>query len=813
LILALLVATTGCRRENFDTLYATASGLSKQGDPETLEKARAGFNLAESHNEKEWGWKFRILAATYLSSHGKPAEALKLLDRPYDPSSEKLKAEQSNVRGWAEYNLEHFSRAEEILRSARTLAHPTGDVNLIDKIDNNWALSLAALDRLDEAEAVFRQIAQAAHARGDTIREVTEMTNLGYLYNRNVRYEEAVDSLRPAVANLGSMDNRSEAARARGVLGFAYLGLGDNESALEMFMAAAEKAHSLNDPSNESSSRNGASKALLGLGRPAEAVVQAQIALDRARDAKYTDKIRDALDYLSDASLVSGDWKRAQVCNKESRAMKAGDESALIDSDEIDARIAIEKNDYNNALGILRNILRSVKDADPATILQANADLADLYSRQGLDKEAEAAFEATISFSEKQRDLLKEDYSKLSYLQDLMRFYRKYVSFLIGCGDTEKALEVADSSRARLLAEKLIAEPRPPSAVEFRGLAKASGSVLLSYWLAPKESYVWVVTPGRVLPPVRLPGEEELGRLVQQYRGRLEDTLFNPLESKNAAGIKLWELLIKPIEKFVPSGTKVILVPDGSLHSLNFETLLVPGERLRYWIDDVTIRVAPSLGLLVSSETSRPRTDGLRSALLMGAPRLDSRFNELPHAVEEMNRVKAHFPPSAVASYQGAAAYPAAYREASPANFRFLYFGTHALANSMSPLDSALILSAKDDVYKLYAREIAEVPLRAELVTVSACRGAGAKTYSGEGQVGLAWAFLHAGARNVIAGLWDVDDSFTPGLMDRMYGEIENGADPAVALRTAKLDMIHSRSPGQKPAYWGPFILFTGNYR
>jgi hypothetical protein len=60
-----------------------------------------------------------------------------------------------------------------------------------------------------------------------------------------------------------------------------------------------------------------------------------------------------------------------------------------------------------------------------------------------------------------------------------------------------------------------------------------------------------------------------------------------------------------------------------------------------------------------------------------------------------------------------------------------------------------------------------QVPLRADLVTLSACRSSGARTYAGEGLVGLARAFLQAGAGSVIAGLWDVSDQSTSEMMDR----------------------------------------------
>ena len=101
------------------------------------------------------------------------------------------------------------------------------------------------------------------------------------------------------------------------------------------------------------------------------------------------------------------------------------------------------------------------------------------------------------------------------------------------------------------------------------------------------------------------------------------------------------------------------------------------------------------------------------------------------------------------------------------------------------------------------------MPLRAELVTVSACRSAGERAYSGEGLVGFAWAFLRAGASRVIAGLWDVDDRSTAELMDNLYAHIAAGEAPARALRAAKLSLLAKGGAYGKPYYWGPFQTFT----
>src|SRR4029077_2733625 len=123
--------------------------------------------------------------------------------------------------------------------------------------------------------------------------------------------------------------------------------------------------------------------------------------------------------------------------------------------------------------------------------------------------------------------------------------------------------------------------------------------------------------------------------------------------------------------------------------------------------------------------------------------------------------------------------------------------------------DSAVVLAGPDHAYKLYARDVAEKPLRADLVTVSACRSAGERAYSGEGLVGFAWAFLRAGASRVIAGLWDVDDRSTAELMDRMYARIDPTHPPARALRAPKQALFESGGNFGKPYYWGPFQLFT----
>ncbi len=178
----------------------------------------------------------------------------------------------------------------------------------------------------------------------------------------------------------------------------------------------------------------------------------------------------------------------------------------------------------------------------------------------------------------------------------------------------------------------------------------------------------------------------------------------------------------------------------------------------------------------------------------------------------EMTRIEGHFTSAEVSALAGQQATPAAYLASDPHRYTYIHFVSHAVASRTSPLDSAIILSnpaGNEDSYKLYARDIIQHPVNAKLVTISACYGSGTRAYAGEGLVGLSWAFLRAGAQRVIGALWEVSDDSTPRLMDELYQGLTAGESPAVALRNAKLSMLHSHSRFRAPFYWAPFQIYS----
>ncbi len=602
-------------------------------------------------------------------------------------------------------------------------------------------------------------------------------------------------------------------ARTIGNLGVCDLNLGDAEKALVAFEKAAAQFASAGDACSEQIWLGHSGNVLMDAEDFQAATERYTRALGIARKCGDNTSSAKWLINLAQASIASGQLDAAERYNGESLALdKAIHDARLQLYNTVNsARIAFGRGHFAQAEELFRSLVNSTSE-DPEPALQAQDGLAALYTQTGDAPKADAQFRSAINVIESRQADLSKDENKLSYLSSLVHFYRSYVDFLVQHGAFDRALEVVDSSRARILTERSETRAAVPHGLRtsgLRALARSSNRILLSYWLAPKQSYVWVVTPTKI-ELLKLPAEKEIRALVESYRTAIED-LRDPIESHHPAGEKLSQILLGPLRELVPAGSRVTIVPDGALHSLNFETLPSVSNPAKYWIEDVTLSLAPSLGLLMNSH---PAKKSQPSLLAIGDPESPGEeYPRLPNARKEVETIAALFSPANKLVYQGRESHPSAYRQADPSRFSLIHFAAHATANRASPLDSALILSREGSAYTLTARDIMNVPLDADLVTLSSCRSAGARAYSGEGLVGLTWAFLQAGGRRVIAGLWDVNDESTSMLMSRLYGELARGVPAEDALRTAKLSLLHAEYPYRKPYYWGPFQLYTGTAR
>ncbi len=143
---------------------------------------------------------------------------------------------------------------------------------------------------------------------------------------------------------------------------------------------------------------------------------------------------------------------------------------------------------------------------------------------------------------------------------------------------------------------------------------------------------------------------------------------------------------------------------------------------------------------------------------------------------------------------------------------KIVHFATHGILNSEHPELSGIVLSLVDGDGNaregfLGLTEIYNLKLPVEMVVLSACQTGLGREIKGEGLIGLVRGFMYAGAKRVVASLWNVNDSATAELMKRMYqAMLREGVAPAAALQRAQVEM-RSKPQWKEPYYWAGFVI------
>lgn len=708
-----------------------------------------------------------LLLARSMIVQRKLGEAQAMLGRiaAVAPEDRELRLDVELLSGQIEFRGGHWAEGESRLRAAAERAAREQDDYRQARALNDLGMSYVVRSRYDEALSWFERVLALRSIEGETIYG-TSLYNAGLSLARLGQFDRAESLQRRAIEihKDGSVQNYLQAL---GELGNTFLIQHDPERALPLLQQAFDTA--------------------VKGGLAAEAALWARnLASAHTRFGRWDEAAR----YIAEAQRLEPNARPA----------------SQLFAEVTGAQITAGRGQRDEARRQFEAVLQKAA-SEPSVRFIAYDGLSRLAIAEARPEEAAQHFEAALAEVEQTRAELVRADLRLSFLAGRISFYQAYVDLLVDQGHLDSALEIADSSRGRVLAEGHGVEaPARATAASFRKLARDTGSVLLFYWLAPRKSRVWVVT-GDTIRTASLPPAADIEKLVADHQSIMQNAVADPLAAGTTPGDRLYQALVAPVQPHIPAGASVVVVPDGALGRVNFETLTTGEGTERgkhYWIEDVTIQIAPALALL-QREGARPTPSSL---LLVGnpTPRVPD-FPALSYASAEMTGIAKHFGAEKVTSLAGEQATPEAFRNVGPERFSAIHFTSHAVASLESPLDSAVILSGPDQGYKLYARDVAAMPLAADLVTVSACRSAGERAYTGEGLVGFAWAFLRAGSHRVIAGLWDVDDRSTAMLMDEVYARIANGAPPATALREAKLSLIKQGFP--KPYYWAPFQLFT----
>jgi CHAT domain-containing protein/Flp pilus assembly protein TadD len=704
----------------------------------------------------------------------------------------------------SETALGRYGDAAEHLLEAIALSRSSGQLRMAARLEIRRAYVLIRLDRLDQAEHCLASAETYADATRDRSLDAYDLHYRGQLLMASGQFEDAVGPLERSFAGFKQAKQNADAANVIVSLAWCYYLLGRFDTALVLYQDAVGLA----SPEDRHLILGHLGNMFWEQGDYVKAIdyYQHSAALAKGRNQAFEAKW---LNNLAGVLIDQRRWTEAERYTNEALGVEKRTESSLDRTATLvhSGLIETNKGNYRAAEQTLEDVVARAGDSDPHA-LDAYAALSQLYIRMKRPDSVKAQFESALLLADRKRANLREDENKLAYLSSLTDLHRQYVDFLMDQGNHAGAFAVAESSRGRLLRERLNLprfQPRSHGIADYEAAARKSGTTFLNYWIGAEHSYLWAIS-GTLFESYRLPAEPEIRRLIEQYQHAVEAGAA-PRPEDTAAGEKLYNLLLAQCSGVLKKGGKYVIVPDGPLYGLNFETLPVPGESPHYWIEDATVSVAPSLDLLLARHAARQRGGPL---LLVGdANEWNPEFPKLLYARKEIEGIESGYADGARTVLAGASATPGAYQKSQPAQFAYIHFATHASANKNAPFDSSIILSKDNGGGRLSVKDVLDSRLTAELVTISACHSAGARTYWGEGLVGFAWAFLQSGAHGVIAGLWDVSDYASPRLMHDLYAGLAASKSPAEALRHAKLQLI-AGGKYASPYYWGALQLYEG---
>jgi CHAT domain-containing protein/Tfp pilus assembly protein PilF len=573
--------------------------------------------------------------------------------------------------------------------------------------------------------------------------EAASLGNLGSAYFSLGQYEKAIEFHQQYLTIAREIGDRQGEANSLGGLGIAYYSLGQYQKAIEFHQQYLTIAREIGDRAGEALSLNNLGVAYRDNKQPAEAITNLEASLNIYLDMRGGLLRDDRKDFL------------------------ASNEGTVITL----AEVLIQQNQPEKAFQWL-NLATTADLADYNRLI--NAKVADPDAQKALDN-----WNTDNQQLEGMRRQLQDKYSQ-ELAQQIRQFEEKVYKNAETIG--QKYPEIAE-----------LFETKPTDIAQLQKNI-APDTLVIQPVLLGNKATLFLITRDKLTVIQSDAKADDFNQLVSQYRTQLADY-------KNAdylvTGSKLYEILIRPIESQIATSSRknIAIIATGQLRYIPFETLYDKKN------DQVLLEKYPIYYLTRISTSTPPATERKPlQGLAFANPKPTQ--EELKGTEIEAETISKTFPGSE--KYLGTNATLDIFKKQA---FRFpiLHLGTHGcfdLAGCPNlGMQANTILFANKEQYNI--ADAALLGLKnTELITLSACQTA--KEANGDGQEisGLAYVLERAGAKSVIASLWDAEDNTSAEIMTQFYQNLKNGMTKSEAMQKAKLSQIKSH-----PFFWSPFIL------
>ncbi len=726
-------------------------------------------------------------------------------------------------------SLDYYAQSLSVVRSRNRRGEEANVLNNIGNLQRMIGEHRKALESHQGALTIAREVRQPEH-------EARALNTLGSTFYRLGDFRQALEHHEEALVIRRRLGDPAGQASALDGAGLAQHRLGDSDRAVAHLNEALRIRRAI-------AARLGEADTLRHL---------ALVERDRGKLAAALDHIEAAVELTDSlrAGVVSPDLRASFVASEHEQYELHIDILMQLHQQSADAAFAaraLEASERGRARVLLESLLESRTDVrrgiDPALLEseraaqreldRASARLSRLLSRESDPKDIDAA-----------RGALETVNSEYRQLQ----------------------VRIRQESPGHALTQ-----PRSLTTREIQRELVDADTLLLEYALGEKRSWLWTVGPTTLVSfelPSRLEIETAARRMYQLLTARQPRTGESPAtRSARVAqadrelrreSMSLGRMLLGAASSHFGAAwqrKRLLIVAPEVLQYIPFSALSDPANGARALVADHEIINLPSAAVLaaVRKQTEGRPQPAKHLAVLadpvfdVNDPRINAiartpigeqatqrpdvslvaramrsmdvvngtqqpRLSRLPFSREEARAIASLVRPAERLEATGFRASRATVTRGDLGQYRLVHFATHGFFNRDQPELSGLVLSlvdrkgnAQDGFLRL--NDIYNLRLPAEVVVLSACQSALGKQIRGEGLVGLTRGFMYAGARRVVASLWQVDDLATGELMRRFYAAmLKDGLRPSAALRAAQRDLARDKR-WRSPFFWSAFVL------
>ena len=805
---------------------------------------------------------------------------------------------------WGQYGkaIDYYEQALEIDKRLGDKENIARDLNNIGGFYHSTSQYDAAIKYYEEALAIARKL-----KFGQEALVATSLNNIGMVYRSWGQYDKAIKYFEESLAIDKRWGRENTMAISIASIGSVYHLWGQPDKAITHYNEALEI---LKKPGRDMRKLpmllSYIGNVYNDLGQYDKAITHYNEALEISKKLSLVPEVASISGSIAAYYISQRQYEKALPHLEKSGDMyrKLSDRRGLAESRNSLGSVYLQWGEYDQALELYESalILAETSGMEPdIAAYRSNIGMVH-YELKNYIKAIEN-FNASVGIYEKLRKTATGDVRR-DYFASQIGTYELLVSSYLRNNDLPNAFSTIELSRAKLLTERLARTELDISVPTLKEIQRniSEDTAILTYANVGHSKKIAIAITSDNIYGIELSDKEFMTSAREKYETPVNHTL------KNLRGIKkvkkdrkekksngkidfndiinyyrnlladpfseinneylfskgnksnldqmLYDFLVKPLAEHIKHKENLIIIPDGVLGLLPFETL--KDSNGIYLIEKFNIMYAQSMGVL-NIIKERNYSAGREPLLAFGGAVYDeiqyspdmintekqltflekklytsfenqrsvrnayaslgvSSWDNLPGTLSEVNNITKIVPGTKI--YTGNQVTENNVKKLSDngelANYKVIHFATHGLVVPEIPELSAIVLSqfkfeqAGEDGY-LRMAEIARLNLKADFVNLSACETGLGKIYGGEGVVGLTQSFLIAGANGLSVSLWQVADESTSKFMIAMYKSVqEQEIGYRKAINDTKLRFINGEF-GDKykgPFYWAPFVYY-----